>query len=398
LSSEKLKGIWPLYGGKRNYVLTLRKVLERIDQENPTMDQLISWLKTEYKGSSDTVPFSVLRVVSKILRFMENVGGRVKLTPSGQEFLKTGQDRLILDALRKQVLGFEEIIAILTERPELTLTEIHKELLQRCNLDWTTTTQTMIRLNWLESLGLVDEQYGKYRLSGKHPETGEGKKMETPPLGTPPTPIDDHIKHAKMLIEKHPSMSEANTISTLIEPLLEALGWRIRDPDEVQRGYPIRIGDRTEYVDIALKISDRPAIFIEAKAVDISLQDHLAEQPIKYANAEGVSWCVLTNGRELGVYNAFWKIKGIEQKRLFKLSITDIGDKTEKLLLLSKNSLISGKLDEEGGFEHAKRIIFEWLRQKEMDLVKDIMKLDPSLKEDYVRRALRKKLLDFVEV
>jgi len=187
-------------------------------------------------------------------------------------------------------------------------------------------------------------------------------------------------------------MSELNTISTLIEPLLEVLGWNIRDLDEVQRGYPVRIGDKTEYVDIALKINDKPVVFIEAKAVDNPLQDHLAEQPIKYANAEGVSWCVLTNGHELRIYNAFWKIKGIEQKMLFKLSIDEFKEKMGKLQLLSKENVISGKLNEEGEIEHAKRIISEWLRQKENNIVKDIMELDPSLKEEHVRRALRKSL------
>jgi len=185
-------------------------------------------------------------------------------------------------------------------------------------------------------------------------------------------------------------MNELNTISTLIEPLLEVLGWSIRDPDEVQREYPVRIGDKTEYVDIALKINNRPVVFIEAKAVGIPLQDHLAEQPIKYANAEGVSWCMLTNGRELRVYNAFWKIKGIEQKMLFKLSIDEFKEKIGKLQLLSKEHLTSGKLDDEGEFEHAKRMASEWFKQKENNIVKGIMELDPSLKEEYIKKVLRK--------
>ena len=377
MTSEKFKAIWPLYGGKKNYVLTLRKVLEKISEEKPTMDQLASWLKSEYKVSSDTGAYGVLRVVNKCLGFTQEIGGRVCLTSLGEEFLRMGENHLVLDALQKRVLGFEEILSMLAESRELSMAEIHKRLLERCNLDWRTTTQTMYRLYWLLSLGFVVEEHGKYRLTEQPP----------PP---PPTALDDYIKHATALIEKHPAMSEANTISTLIEPLLEVLGWNIRDPDEVQRGYQVHIGDRMEYVDIALKINNRPIIFIEAKAVDTSLQDHLAEQPIKYANAEGVSWCVLTNGRELGIYNAFWKIKGIEQKTLFKLSIKDFGEKLDKLLLLSREKVVSGKLDEEGEFEHARRMIFEWLRQEENSIVKDIMRLDPSLKEDYVRRILRK--------
>jgi hypothetical protein len=378
LTSEKFKGIWPLYGGNKNYVLTLKKVLEKVREENPTKDQLASWFKSEYGGSSDTVPYAELRVISKCLGFTQEISGRVTLTSQGDEFLRTGENRLVLEALQKRVLGFEEILSMLAESRELSMAEIHKRLVEKFNLDWRTTTQTMFRLYWLLSLGFVVEEHGKYRL-----------KREQPPP-PPQTALDDYIKRATVLIEKHPAMSEANTISTLIEPLLEVLGWNIRDPDEVQRGYQVRIGDKMEYVDIALKINNRPIIFIEAKAVDTSLQDHLAEQPIKYANAEGVSWCVLTNGRELGIYNAFWKIKGIEQKTLFKLSIKDFKEKLDKLLLLSREKVVSGKLDEEGEFEHARRMIFEWLRQEENSIVKDIMRLDPSLKEDYVRRILRK--------
>lgn len=389
MTQEKFKGIWPLYGGKKNYVLTLKKVLEKVREENPTKDQLASWFKSEYGGSSDTVPYAELRVISKCLGFTQEIGGRVTLTSQGDEFLRTGENRLVLEALQKRVLGFEEILSMLAESRELSMAEIHKRLLEKFNLDWKTTAQTMYRLNWLLSLGFVVEEHGKYRLTDKSLVSEKPEKGEQPPL-PPPTALDDYIKRATALIEKHPAMSEANTISTLIEPLLEALGWNIRDPDEVQRGYQVRIGDRMEYVDIALKINDRPIIFIEAKAVDISLQDHLAEQPIKYANAEGVSWCVLTNGRELGIYNAFWKIKGIEQKTLFKLSTKDFKEKVDKLLLLSRERVVSGKLDEEGEFEHARRMIFEWLRQEENSIVKDIIRLDPSLKEDYVRRILRK--------
>jgi len=366
----------------RNYVLTLKEILDKISEENPTMDQLILWFKDKYNWSNGPARYG-LRIVGKCLGFMQEVGGRVKLTPAAEEFSRTGENRLVVDALRRRVLGFEELLSMLTEGQPLSLMEVHKSLLERCNLDWKTQTQTMYRLNWLISLGYVGKEHGKYYLIEKGP-------IRAPPQPTPPTPIDDYIQHAESLIKKHPTMSELNTISTLIEPLLEVLGWNTRDPDEVQRGYPIRIGEKTEYVDIAVKINNRPVVFIEAKTVDTSLHDHLAEQPIKYANAEGVSWCVLTNGREWRLYNAFWKIKGIEQKMLFKLSIDEFKEKIGRVDLLSKEHLTSGKLDEEGEFEHARRIISEWLKQKENDIVKGIMELDPSLKEEYVRRVLRK--------
>lgn len=167
MSSKKLKSIWPLYGGMRNYALTLQKILERVSQENPTMVQLVSWLKSEYKGSSETVPYGVLRVVRKCLGFIQEIGVRVELTPSAEEFLKTGGNHLVLDALRKRVLGFDEILSLLDESQPLSLVEVLKGLLERCKLGWTTTTQTMYRLNWLISLNFVVKEYGKYRLGGK---------------------------------------------------------------------------------------------------------------------------------------------------------------------------------------------------------------------------------------
>lgn len=386
MSSEKFKGIWPLPGGVINYVLTLRKILEKVAKENPTMDQLVSWLRTEYNLSGESAPYGQLRIVNKCLGFMHKIGDRLKLTPVGDEFLRTNDRRLVLSALRKRVLGFEEIFSMLAESQGLSLMEIHKGLLKRCNLDWKTTIQTRYRLNWLLSLGLVAMEYGKYRLTPEGLVTVKEEKPQPPT----PTPVDDYIKHATALIEKHPTMSESNTKSTLIEPLLKVLGWNIRNPDEVQREYPIHIGKKTEYVDIALRIRNKPLVFIEAKSIDTPLYDHLAEQPIRYANAEGVSWCVLANGRELRVYNAFWKIRGMEQKMFFKLPIEEFKEKIHKLQLLSKESVASGKLDDEGELEHAKRIILDWIRQKENFVVKDVKELDPSLKEDYIRRVLRK--------
>lgn len=369
-------------GGTKSYVVTMKKILEKVESENPTMKQLTAWLKHECKLSGDTA-HGYIRVVKRCLGFLVNDGNHIKITSTAREFLKTQDNKLVLDSLQERVLGFNEIFSMLADGRKLTLEEVHRKIVEKCNVNWESKNQVYWRLNWLASLGYVDKEQGKYYLTEKQPVI---------PSSTPlHTPIDDYSKHAKALLKRHRKMSELDTISTLIAPLLkDVLGWNIRDPDEVQREYPIRIGEKTEYVDIALKLYNKPVVFIEAKSVDIPLRNHLAVQPIRYANADGVSWCVLMNGRELRIYNAFWKIKGIESKMLFKLSIDDFKEKISKLELLSKSNLASGKLDEEGEFEHAKRIISEWLKQKENDIVKSIVELDPSLNEECLRRVIRK--------
>jgi len=316
-----------------------------VENERPTMEQLVTWLRNEYNLKGDT-PRGYIRIVKRCLGFLEQTNGNLKTTSAGQDFLTTKDNKLVLDIFQERVLGFKEIFSMLAGGQKLSLEEIRKGILEKCDVDWGSPNQTLWRLNWLISLGYVDKEHGKYYLTEK----------PSRPTPTPPsTPMDDYIKHAEGLIEKHPTMSEANTISTLIEPLIEVLGWDVRDPDEVQREYPIRMGEKTEYVDIALKVNKRPVVFIEAKSVDTPLRNHLAEQPIKYANAEGVSWCMLMNGHELRLYNAFWKIKGIERKMLFKLSRGEFKERINKLMLLSKENVVARKLDDEGKFEHAKK-------------------------------------------
>lgn len=388
MSRSKLKGIWPLPGGTRNFVTTLLGILQKVGRESPTLDDLVAWLKEKYSLSGSNTPYGYIRVIREPLGFFEKSNGRIRLTSAGQEFVETRNNKIVLDGLRGRVLGFEEIFQILANGRKLELEEIHKELTEKCQIEWKTTTQTFYRLLWLVNLGYVDREKRKYHLVQT-----DTSRVTTPQAPvTPQTPLDGYLKNARGIMEKHPAMSEADTISTLIEPLLETLGWSVRDPDEVGRGYPISKGERTDYVDIALKLNNKPVVFIEAKSIDISLQDYMAEQPMRYANAEGVSWFALTNGLEWRLYNAFWKIKGIEQKMLFKLSIDEFIKKTDLLTTLSKNSVASGNLDEQGELEHARRMALEWLRENEDDIVKRIKDMDKSLNENCVRQVLKRML------
>jgi len=391
LTSEKFKGIWPLPGGTTKYVDTLTRILRKIHDNNLTYDELLKWFISEYKLSGEKTPRGYLEYIRRF-GFFKRIGERLSLTEEALKFLESGNYKMVYEVLNDAVLGLDDILSWLSEET-LSQDEVHERLVKKYNLiSWEKTVQTYFRLGWLRSLGYVDEKGRKYHLTDEGLKILGRAKEEKPkvPLPVLPTPINDYVEYATPLIKKHPVMSEFDTISTLVEPLLEALGWNTRDPDEVQRGHTIHVGGKTEYVDIALKVNNRPVMFVEAKSIDTDLRTDLAEQPIKYANMGGVNWCILTNGKEWRLYNAFWRIRGVEQKMFFELSINEFKENMEKLQLLSKGSMLSGKLDEEAELEHAKRMIFEWLRQEENSIVKDIMRLDPSLKEDHVRRTLRK--------
>ena len=77
------------------------------------------------------------------------------------------------------------------------------------------------------------------------------------------------------------SLKETPTRTIIVDPLLEALGWDVRDPDEVQLEYPTVDGKSVDY---ALLINQTPVLLVEAKALDDPLNDVKAiTQVVGYA-------------------------------------------------------------------------------------------------------------------
>jgi len=108
---------------------------------------------------------------------------------------------------------------------------------------------------------------------------------------------------ARRLLAKNGQVGEANTKAALVEPMLETLGWDIRDLDEVQQEYRYKSQDNP--VDYALFISGKARLFVEAKSLGRDLGQHKwKSQTVNYANTAGVEWCVLTDGNFWQVYKS----------------------------------------------------------------------------------------------
>ena len=94
------------------------------------------------------------------------------------------------------------------------------------------------------------------------------------------------IQMIEMIRQKLPglrrhSLKETPTRTIVIDPLLESLGWDVRDPDEVQLEYPTVDGKSVDY---ALKINKKPILLVEAKALEDTLEDVKAvTQVVGYA-------------------------------------------------------------------------------------------------------------------
>jgi hypothetical protein len=81
------------------------------------------------------------------------------------------------------------------------------------------------------------------------------------------------IQAVEMIRQKLPklrreSLKEYSTRTIVIDFLLEALGWDVRDPDEVCLEYPTIDGKSVDY---ALLINKKPVLLVEAKALMMAL-------------------------------------------------------------------------------------------------------------------------------
>lgn len=151
------------------------------------------------------------------------------------------------------------------------------------------------------------------------------------------TRVRKRIEQVKVRRE---SIGEENTKSTLIDPILAALGWDLQELEEVCREYRRKPQDNP--VDYALFMLRSPCLFVEAKALDKELHDRKwASQIISYAAVVGVEWCVLTNGDEYRIYNSHATVD-IEEKLFRTIRVSDKAQEKctlDTLDLLSKDKM-----------------------------------------------------------
>jgi hypothetical protein len=142
-------------------------------------------------------------------------------------------------------------------------------------------------------------------------------------------------------------LTESDTIRVLILPVLEALGWDLQDVEEVRSEYRHASADNP--VDYALFLHATPALFVEAKALGVSLDDRKPLlQTLNYANAAGVDWCVLTNGAEWRIYKVHAPVAAEEKLFLTaRLDETaeDTGTIATTLSLLSRERMQARAID-----------------------------------------------------
>ena len=126
---------------------------------------------------------------------------------------------------------------------------------------------------------------------------------------------------------------ETRTRQLLIDPMLEALGWDVRDPAQVHLEYKGTSGKP----DYALFSHGNVVALIEAKKLEIPLARIKVQQVIKYARDKALTslkYVVWTNGDH-------WQIWSIEEDReeSFQLSNTQEYECAAKVIQLLRSAL-----------------------------------------------------------
>lgn len=134
------------------------------------------------------------------------------------------------------------------------------------------------------------------------------------------TTVAECIEQLRLQLDRHrkPGLKEYPTRVIFVDPMLDALGWDVRDPREVQLEYTTIDGKSVDY---ALRINDEPVLFIEAKPISDPLDDVKSiTQVVSYAANAGIDWCILTNGVTYKVYRSTERAEAPE-KLLYEVSI-----------------------------------------------------------------------------
>ena len=198
----RYKACWPLPGKMENYISNLTKLLVRIREHEPTLDELANWANNWFGSALEWTKSAIrITVVYTSLARIEN--GSLHLTETGQEFLNTKDNFIILNGFLQGIWGIREILVWLKERPLTT-----KELLANFNnlgVSWETRTQIGYRLKWLRVLGSIDSKGRKYYLTDKGVEISKKLGLESPP---PISSVSPTIKSVAQFKDKKDEIRE----------------------------------------------------------------------------------------------------------------------------------------------------------------------------------------------
>jgi hypothetical protein len=153
---QRYRSVWPLPGERVLLLDNLAVILNEIEQQNLTMEELVHWFQKYFKVGN----WANNSIVACVFYpgFAKRIQNHVVLTELGRDYL-TGRDTsLVVNALRKSFWGIEELLSWLEEQP-MTMDQLQIRF-NSIGAGWKKIDQIRYRLNWLLAAGLVGSEPG----------------------------------------------------------------------------------------------------------------------------------------------------------------------------------------------------------------------------------------------
>lgn len=143
--------------------------------------------------------------------------------------------------------------------------------------------------------------------------------------------VEDFIQQMKSLASrieriKGNVQTEEATKTSLIIPLIQALGYDIFNPEELVPEFIADVGiKKGEKIDYAIMQAGEPVILIEAKSVNEKLGKH-DSQLFRYFGTTQAKFAILTNGIKYKFFTDLEEPNKMDQKPFFVFNMLDLRD------------------------------------------------------------------------
>ena len=155
-AGAKRAGIWPLPGGVRAYVTTLRALLEDNDLREPLpVSGLEQLFEDRYQATGKTA-LKGYRFVLRATGFVTETDGEVALTDEGREWLGNPENAALFERFHAEFTGMLELLVLAEIAPTLPTSRVKHALCAVLGTEWKTDNQVGFRRNWLLSMGLTE--------------------------------------------------------------------------------------------------------------------------------------------------------------------------------------------------------------------------------------------------
>lgn len=150
--SGRRNDTYPLPGGYGGHLDSLRQILDFVERQRPSVDELTHQLSEQFGSSASNA-----RHISLFLRrvaLVDEHAGLLNLSDVSRRWMSENDDDLIVAQIHARVRFVGEMLAIL-DQPR-SIEEILAVAASRFGLNWTTKAQIQRRRGWLQSAGMID--------------------------------------------------------------------------------------------------------------------------------------------------------------------------------------------------------------------------------------------------